>query len=575
MNERAMGPRFNDVKQAPVWEAGDLDLDAVIVSPSMSELLQAIVAWAVELLRADAGEVFLWDEDRGHLIQSIGHGSMERYIGLILKPGEGIVGKVFESGQPMIVPDYASWPGRLEVYVLDKPTTDMTVPMRWQDRTIGVLGITADARRRTFGEQDLSPATLFASLAALAIHNHRLRDVLHDRARRLKAILEREVAERTAQLAQRALQLETSARVSRQITSILDTEALASSVVDLISQSFHYPYVLIYLRDVGSDRLVLRASTVTVGERLRRLKVGRGSVNGLAAWTNEPVLVRDVSQYSDYLSDDDVLADTQSELVIPLRVGGRVLGTLDVQSRRLDDFSDEDVRLIQSLGDQIAIAVENARLYDQSRQLAALEERNYLARELHDSVTQLLFSITLTAEAARMLLKQDASQVDSRLNRLQALAHQAMSEMRALIHQTRPGPEAEGGLASHLRALAEERGKRDGLQVTLHVEGNRRLPARHELALYRIVQEALNNVIKHARTDRATVRLHLAGDSLLLEIEDEGVGFDPNRLGRGLPTLGLTSMRERVELLGGTLDVESAPDAGTRIRARVSVTDEG
>lgn len=555
--------------------ADDLGLDALVVSPSMPELLQAIVAWAVELLRADAGEVFLWDEESGYLVQSIGHGRMEQYIGLRLRPGEGMVGRVFESGQPMIVPDYASWPGRLEVYVLDGPVTDLTVPMKWNDRTIGVLGITADPTRRTFGAEDIQPATIFANLAALAIHNHRLCDALQDRAQRLKAILDREVAERTTQLARRALQLETSARVSRQITSILDTEALASSVVDLISQSFDYPYVHIYLRDEKSDMLVLRASTVTIGEPCRRLPVGRGSLNGMAARKNEPVLVRDVSQHREYLANSEVMADTCSQLVIPLRMGDRVLGTLDVQSTRLDGFGQEDMRLVQSLGDQIAIAVENARLYAQSREFAALEERSYLARELHDSVTQLLFSITLTAEAARMLLHQDEAQVHARLDRLQALAHQATNEMRALIHQTRPRREGDGSLPSRLRDLAAELEERDGLRVALHVEGVRRLPARHELALFRIVQEALNNVTKHAGTDAATVTLRFRDDRCLLEVEDRGLGFDPDQLVEGLPTLGLTSMRERIELLGGTLKVESAPGKGTRICAEASTADQG
>lgn len=556
---------------------GNLGLDTLVVSPNMSEVLEAIVAWAVELLGAEAGEIFLWDEEQGYLIQSIGCGCMEPYIGLALKPGEGIVGRVFESGQPMIVPDYSSWPGRLEVYVLDShgSMTDLTVPMKWQDRTIGVLGISADARRRTFGQEDMRPATLFASLAALAIHNHRLCDLLRDQAQTLKAILEREVAERTAQLAQRAVQLETSARVSRQITSILDAEALASSVVDLISQSFDYPHVHIYLRDQERDMLVLQASTVAIDERYRRLPVGRGSLNGIAAWTNEPILVKDVSQHSEYLADSDFMADTKSELVIPLRMGDRVLGTLDVQSRRLDDFGEEDVRLIQSLGDQIAIAVENARLYDQSGTFAALEERSRLARELHDSVTQLLFSITLTAEAARMLLDQDEAQVRSRLDRLQALAHQATNEMRALIQQTRPRPGGDGSLASCLRDLATERGARDGLRVVVHVEGRRDLPARHKLALFRVAQEALNNVTKHACTDTATITLGFTDDSLLLEIEDEGIGFDPGQLKQGLPTLGVTSMRERIQLLGGTFKVESAPGEGTRIRAEVSMADEG
>jgi signal transduction histidine kinase len=571
-------------------ETVDLIHDLAIDSPNMFELLKVIIAWAVELLRADSGEIFLWDEENGHLIQSIGLGRMERYIGLVLKPGEGIVGTVFESGKPMIVPDYSKWPGRLEVYVQESPTTDMTVPMIWQDRPIGVLGITADPQRRTFSDEDIRPAMLFASMAALAIHNHRLCDALQDHADRLKVILDKEVAERTAQIAHRTLQLEISSRVSRQITSILDARTLVTSVVDLISQSFDYPYVHIYLNDEKTDTLTLRASTVEqVNEQSGELKIGTGSLNGIAAQINEPVLITDVSQQPSYVSGLVTPRDVQSELVIPLRMGRRVLGTLDVQSRRLADFNDEDVRLIQSLGDQIAIAVENARLYDQSRRLAALEERSNLARELHDSVTQLLFSITLNAETARMLFTRDEMLEEEKtvgmiLSRLQELSHQAMNEMHALVHQLRPGPEEEHNLVDLVRDLINERKKCDALLVSLQVEGESKLPARHELALFRIIQEALNNVVKHAQTNRATVILRFVDDSVKLRVEDQGVGFDcPDRAvktktttqpEKSLPSLGLTSMRERAELLGGSFKIESKPGSGTRIEVQVPYIQE-
>ncbi len=275
----------------------------------------------------------------------------------------------------------------------------------------------------------------------------------------------------------------------------------------------------------------------------------------------------------------------RSELVIPLRMGCRVLGTLDVQSIRLDDFSEEDVRLIQSLGDQIAIAVENARLYDQSRRLAALEERSFLARELHDFVTQLLFSITLNTETARMLLHRDSVVAENHevlfnvLGRLQALAHQAMTEMRALVHQLRPRSESDHNLLDLVRDFIAEREKCDALVVALNIEGERKLPARYELALFRIIQEALNNVVKHARINQASVTLHFGVDSITLLVEDQGQGFNcqtqlsdidaSTQSGQGMPTFGLTSMRERAELLEGTFQIESSPGLGTRITVQV------
>ncbi len=361
--------------------------------------------------------------------------------------------------------------------------------------------------------------------------------------------------------------------MSRQITSILDTNTLVSSVVDLISQSFDYPYVHIYLLDDQTNALVLRASTVTtVKDQYHYLKIDSGSLNGNAALTNQPMLMKDCSQHPDYVFGLDTIEIARSELVIPLRMGSRVLGTLDVQSIRLDDFSDEDVRLIQSLGDQIAIAVENARLYDQSRRLAALEERSFLARELHDSVTQLLFSITLNTETARMLLHRDFGAAENHeilfnvLGRLQALSHQAMTEMRALVHQLRPRSESDHNFLDLVRELITEREKCDALAVKLNIEGERKLPARYELALFRIIQEALNNVVKHARCNQASVTLRFGVDLILLSVEDHGQGFNcqtqlsdintSTPSGQRLPTFGLTSMRERAELLEGTFQIE-------------------
>lgn len=211
----------------------------------------------------------------------------------------------------------------------------------------------------------------------------------------------------------------------------------------------------------------------------------------------------------------------------------------------------------------------------QAEELAAVQERNRLARELHDSVTQTIFSMTLTAEAARILLERDPSQAASHLSLLQELAQSALSEMRALIQQLRPTLIEEGGLAvalhQHLAALE----RREGLKAALQVEGEGQLPRDQEEGLFRIVQEALNNVVKHAHTDTAAVRLQLENGQVSLLIEDQGAGFDPSRSGPAREGFGLTSMRERVEMLGGTLEVRSSPGKGTQVLVQVPKTKRG
>jgi signal transduction histidine kinase len=205
----------------------------------------------------------------------------------------------------------------------------------------------------------------------------------------------------------------------------------------------------------------------------------------------------------------------------------------------------------------------------QAEELAVLQERNRLARELHDSVTQTIFSITLTAESARILLDRDPAKVAAQLDRLQELAKDALAEARSLIYHLRPQTVAEEGLIPALRRQIDERQDRDGLTVALHLEGveeaETRLPSETEEGLFRIAQEALNNVAKHAQTDQAEVTLRLTDESVSLLIEDHGVGFDPDAVGRQTTHLGLTSMRQRARVMGATFAMKSEPGSGTSI----------
>jgi len=205
----------------------------------------------------------------------------------------------------------------------------------------------------------------------------------------------------------------------------------------------------------------------------------------------------------------------------------------------------------------------------QAEELAVAQERNRLARELHDSVTQTIFSLTLTARAARLLLERDPSQVAAQLDHLQGLAQSALAEMRSLIFQLRPTPVEEMGfvpaLQQHLTTLQSQY----GLNVELRLEDEPRLLPEQAVRLFRIIQEALNNVVKHAQTDQAVVTLKFDNGRLILEITDQGIGFDPNTVGTGRETLGLASMRERAEMMGGGLTVAAGPGEGTRLRVEI------
>ena len=197
----------------------------------------------------------------------------------------------------------------------------------------------------------------------------------------------------------------------------------------------------------------------------------------------------------------------------------------------------------------------------QVEELAAAQERNRLARELHDFATQTVFSMVLTAQSARILLERDTARAAKVLDHLQELAQNALAEMRSLIQQLRPKPITADGLEAALRKHFAERQVKEGLLVDFQVEGSRRLPDEAEEALFRVVQEALNNVCKHAGTGQAFVRLRL-NDPVRVCIEDHGCGFEPQAIDTKSQHVGLASMTERIQALGGVLVIEFKTRAG-------------
>jgi signal transduction histidine kinase len=211
----------------------------------------------------------------------------------------------------------------------------------------------------------------------------------------------------------------------------------------------------------------------------------------------------------------------------------------------------------------------------QAEELAVAQERNRLARDLHDSVTQSIFTITLTAEAAQILLEKEPAKVTVQLARIQELAQGALAEMRSLISQLRPTNASEAGLATAIHKHLATLRSQYGLAVEFQQEGDGQLSREQEQGLFRIVQEALNNVSKHAHTDKAVVTLRITDGRALLLVEDHGAGFclSPGYSSEG--HFGLSNMRERAELQGGTFKVESLPGEGTRITVDIPCVRRG
>jgi signal transduction histidine kinase len=208
----------------------------------------------------------------------------------------------------------------------------------------------------------------------------------------------------------------------------------------------------------------------------------------------------------------------------------------------------------------------------QAEELAVLQERNRLARNLHDSVTQTIFSIRLTAEAARMLLGREPARVEVELDKLQTLAKSALAEMRSLIFELRPTAVTELGLIPALRHHVMTLERLYGVTVDLQINGEPHLSDLEAQRLFRISQEALNNVIKHSGTDKACLTLRFNASRIHLLVEDQGLGFDPEAIDTAEDHMGLASLQERVDAMGGLLTIDSQPGQGTRVKVEVTST---
>jgi signal transduction histidine kinase len=253
-----------------------------------------------------------------------------------------------------------------------------------------------------------------------------------------------------------------------------------------------------------------------------------------------------------------------------MRTRERVVGAISIYDKRgAPGFTARDAEVATLFAQQAAVAIENARLYDEVRDKAALEERQRLARELHDSVSQALYGIALNASAADELLEAAPDRTRGLLQDVLHLADAGLAELRALIFELRPESLEREGLVGALEKQVAAVRARHGLDVRLDAGEEPDLPQPAKEALYRVAQEALQNAVKHARARTLDVVLELQDGQVRLIVADDGRGFHPD--GEFPGHLGLESMRERAAAVGGTLEIHSSPGKGTRLRARIPI----
>jgi signal transduction histidine kinase len=254
---------------------------------------------------------------------------------------------------------------------------------------------------------------------------------------------------------------------------------------------------------------------------------------------------------------EEMESNYRAVLTVPLSIKDEPYGSLMLYYNELRKFSAEEIELATTMGDQTALAIANARLRTQVERTAVTAERNRIARDLHDSVTQTLFSASMIAEVLPRLWHRDRNEASNRLNELRQLTRGALAEMRTLLLELRPAKLIEVELAELLRQLAEAITGRSRVPITLAVDETVALPPDIKVAFYHIAQEALNNVAKHARATHATVKVESLESGARLVVQDDGRGF---MLEKVRPEhLGLTIMHERAEAIGARLEVQSIP----------------
>jgi len=280
--------------------------------------------------------------------------------------------------------------------------------------------------------------------------------------------------------------------------------------------------------------------------------------------SGEPERLADIRQDPRFEGWSAAHPELTGFLGVPVKNGEDVLGIIFVANKRAGSFTARDEELLTLFAAHAAIALTNARLYERSREVSVLEERARLARELHDAVSQRMFSIRAHARAAEVLLAKDPARAAGELAAIAELGAQAHAELRAVIDGLAP-PELDG-LAESLRRYALLAERAHGIAVRVTAADVPELDARTQAAAFRVAQEALHNALRHSGASEISVTLSRTRSRVILEVADDGTGFDPGLASGGL---GLASMRDRAAAVGGTLRVTSAPGAGTRVRLAV------
>jgi signal transduction histidine kinase/predicted hydrocarbon binding protein len=515
-------------------------------SLELKRVLERSLSRVLTVMGCEMGAIHLLEEKEGMLRLAASQGIPSAILDEMAPvPVEGgLAGWAVEHGELLVVPHIAIGPRPLIAIPAADTQAYVGAPMRARSRVLGVLSVVGPTGQQ-FSVEEVSLLSSIADEVGVAVENARLFDAERERRRQTDTLLQ----------------------AASVVTSTLELDELLTRILDQLRRVVSYDSASVQLLK-GEGLQVIAVHGFSAPEQV--LDITFSPQERLPNWTvvheGRSLNLADVpALYPEFRQPTD--CPIRSWLGVPLRVQERCIGMITVDREQPGGYTEEEVRLASAFADLAALSLENARLYQQAEQLAVVRERERMARDLHDAVTQSLYSLTLFTEAAQRLVGTgEQERLGEYIARLGETAQQALKDMRLLIHQWRPSALEREGLVGALQQRLNAVEGRAGMDARLLVNGTFELPAPLEEGLYRIAEEALNNALKHATATSVRVWLRAEGNRVELEVADNGRGFDPDAMD-DTGGMGLANMRQRAERLGGSLTVHSSLGEGTTLKA--------
>ena len=424
------------------------------------------------------------------------------------------------------------------------------------DQAIQITVVPAFWQTWTF--RILISLTIFA--LGIMLYRMRIRNIQNQNLQ-----LEDTVQERTKALQKRTEEIEALYSGDEKIIRAMTLDQIFQAIVEVAVKMLHADRSVVFVWDNKQTQVVPRVSHGFMPETLSVLHFEKGEeMVGKVLETGEPQVVPELDVET---LRPDVRAAVISEGIhslvhLPIKVNDQIIGVFNASFTRPEAITEDTVRLFTALVQRAALSVENMQLFEQTKELAVIEERNRVARDLHDSAKQKAFAALAQLGAASGILKHDPENAWSHLGEAENLVYEVIQELTFLIQEMYPMALKEKGLATTLREYIFEWENRNGVMIDLVIQDPQRMPLEKEQAIYRIIQESLSNVARHSQADRVNVSLIYNTDIVSLTVEDNGVGFDAKRKAGGM---GLRTVKERAESIGGHAHIESEPGKGTQV----------